>query len=925
MTQYKGARWYKCDFHLHTPASLCFKDQTVTPEQWVHRVKELHLDCVAITDHNTGDWIDKIKTSAQVEGITVFPGVEITCDTSKIHLLIIFDINKSTQDVNDFLIRCGINRNNFAKSDAHSFKTVMEIAKMADDIGAIVIPAHIDEFSGLGTLASKDIIENLFNLDYINAVQFVHKEYLQSNINVVDNDELKKSINQYYNNPRVEISVEAIKKGYDSVVMAKQKNISLLTFSDNPDLEIPSKHGLSGIGKTYSWIKMDEKPDIEGVRQAFMFSDRTANCFEHENCPYEKPSLWIKSIAIQNTTITKNNNIVTIDFCPSLTTIIGGRGSGKSSILRFLRGVFDRNADIKGLDEILSEQQQFFKKHDSEGIGVLKSDSKIIVEFVRDGILYRISYAESIGERQIEKYNVETNVFDLVTDEFFIDFFEFEQYSQKQIFALAQKPNELRNRIDAAIHKIAEIQGDRKQIESDYNQKVATRNTLVQSTMAKSKLTTEIKDLESKIQLLQQSGISKLLKDNQSLLGQFNSLKIFRNKIRDFQNELAKCIELYSNLPKTEDVNIIEPYNDELNVILDSLLSKINCQKQTQQQLFSSIEKEVTNGEKRFFSSQFWSDLKNNKQLFDEKKEELESKGVTDLSDFKKYNTAIEQKRKELEIISQKEEELSIVDKQVNDLLIKSLDKRKLITTERIRFTELFNFEKTKVKIRMFGDKKEFIYRLRQILQRQTGFDNGIEILVQKIYGSQTIEENLKATKAIIQEIYMGSYNGDEFDARFMNLIKGLTQEQMNNIVLLYPEDEIEMTYRNSTGNFKPLSVASAGQKTTAILTFILSFGTAPLVLDQPEDDLDNHLVYSLIVDKIKEIKQKRQVIVVTHNANIPVNGDAEYVISMSSETHNLKIQAEGTIEKINVKQEICDVMEGGIDAFKTRARKYKL
>ena len=102
-----------------------------------------------------------------------------------------------------------------------------------------------------------------------------------------------------------------------------------------------------------------------------------------------------------------------------------------------------------------------------------------------------------------------------------------------------------------------------------------------------------------------------------------------------------------------------------------------------------------------------------------------------------------------------------------------------------------------------------------------------------------------------------------------------------------------------------------------------MSFGTAPLVLDQPEDDLDNHHVYSLIVDKIKEIKQRRQVIVVTHNANIPVNGDAEYVISMSSDTHNLKIQAEGTIERTNVKQEICEVMEGGIDAFRTRARRY--
>lgn len=925
MIQYKGARWYKCDFHLHTPASLCFKDQTVTPEQWVNRVKELHLDCVAITDHNTGDWIDRVKAAAKIEDITVFPGVEITCDTSKIHLLVIFDTNKNTQYVNDFLISCGISRDDFAKPEAHSFKTVMEIAEMANKIDAIVIPAHIDEFNGLGTLASKNVIEDLFNLDYINAVQFVHKEYLQSNINVVDDDELKKSINRYYNNPRVEISVDAIKKGYDSIAIAKQKKISLLTFSDNPDLEIPSKHGLSGIGKTYTWIKMDEKPDIEGVRQAFIFSDRTANSFEHENCPYEKPNLWIKSIAIQNTTITKNENVVTIDFCPSLTTIIGGRGSGKSSILRFLRGVFDRNADIKGLDEILSEQQQFFKKHDSEGIGVLKSDSKIVVEFVRDGILYRISYAESTGERRIERYNVETRVFDIITDEFFIDFFDFEQYSQKQIFALAQKPNELRNRIDAAIHKITEIQDDRRQIESDFNQKIATRNALVQSTMIKSKLTTEIRDLESKIQLLQQSGISELLKDNQFLLGQFNGIKIFFQKIREFQSELAKSIELYNNLPTIEEVHINEPYNNVINSLLENLLYKICDQKQTQQYILSAIENEIANVKKSICNSGFWSDLLENKQQFNAKKKELESRGVTDLSDFKKYNTTIEQKRKELEIISQNEVELANVNKQVNDLLAQSLEKRKLITTERINFINLFNSEKIKVKIRIFGDKKEFIYRLRQILQRQTGFDNAIEILVQKIFGSQTIEENLKATKAIIKEIYMGSYNGDEFDVRFVNLIKGLTQEQMNNIVLLYPEDEIEMTYRNSTGNFRPLSVASAGQKTTAILTFILSFGTAPLVLDQPEDDLDNHLVYSLIVDKIKEIKQKRQVIVVTHNANIPVNGDAEYVISMSSETHNLKIQAEGTIEKRSVKQEICDVMEGGIDAFKTRARKYKL
>ena len=732
MIHYKGARWYKCDFHLHTPASLCFKDKTVTPEQWINRVKELHLNCVAVTDHNTGEWIDKVKPIAQAEGIVVFPGVEITCDTSKIHLLILFDTDKGTQDVNDFLIRCGINREDFAKSEAHSMKTVLEIAEMANADNAIVIPAHIDEYNGLGTCASKDVIEKLFDLEYINAVQFVHKDFLQTGITVPGNEELKAHINQYYNNPRLEIGYDAIKKGYDSVVKAKQKNISLLTFSDNPDLDEPSKHGLSGIGRVYSWIKMDENPDIEGLRQAFMFSDRNANSFECETMPYSKPSLWIKSIAIQNTTITKKDIVFNIEFSPSLTTIIGGRGSGKSSILRFLRGVFDRNADINGLEEILEEQRNFFKLCDDDGIGVLKADSKIIVEFVRDEILYRIIFVKGERERSIEKYNAETDSFELVTDEFFIDFFEFEQYSQKQIFALAQKPNELRNRIDSAIPAIADIQEERLQIESDLNQKVATRKSLTQSIVAKSKLMTEIRDLENKIRLLQQSGISELLKNNQSLKRQYNVLKTFFQKIRDLQTELTKSVELYDNLPTIKDELFDESYRKEIRNVLDVLIESITHQKEVQQQVLNSIELAITQGKDAIGKSQFWADLKNNQQLFDTKKNELETKGVTDLSDFAKYTTLIEQKQKELIEISQKESELAVINEEINKLLDLSLQKRKLITEKRSEFIRSFNSEKIKINIKLFGDKKEFVSRLRLILQRQTGFEKGIDVLVNK-------------------------------------------------------------------------------------------------------------------------------------------------------------------------------------------------
>ena len=156
-------------------------------------------------------------------------------------------------------------------------------------------------------------------------------------------------------------------------------------------------------------------------------------------------------------------------------------------------------------------------------------------------------------------------------------------------------------------------------------------------------------------------------------------------------------------------------------------------------------------------------------------------------------------------------------------------------------------------------------------------------------------------------------------------MIQELSPNQMDLIDLLLPEDEIEMQYKNRKGVYSSLAIASAGQKTTAILTFILSFGNTPLILDQPEDDLDNRLVYDLIVDRIRAIKDKRQIIIVTHNANIPVNGDAEYVISLASESRNLKIQAEGSIENNEVKNEICDVMEGGISAFKIRAARYNL
>jgi ABC-type Mn2+/Zn2+ transport system ATPase subunit len=215
---------------------------------------------------------------------------------------------------------------------------------------------------------------------------------------------------------------------------------------------------------------------------------------------------------------------------------------------------------------------------------------------------------------------------------------------------------------------------------------------------------------------------------------------------------------------------------------------------------------------------------------------------------------------------------------------------------------------------------------LRKLLQREnTSFQTDIDALIEICF-SGNVEQKIKDVRSVFTKIRANEDVSSTVSGHFVNLVKNLNDAQIDEIELLLPEDEIEVQYKPTPASaFKSLSTASAGQKTTAILTFILSYGKLPLILDQPEDDLDNRLVYELIVDRLKQAKEKRQLIVVTHNANIPVNGDAEYIVSMDTESKALKVLHTGTVEQTSIKKEICDVMEGGEIAFEMRSKRYKL
>ena len=129
---------------------------------------------------------------------------------------------------------------------------------------------------------------------------------------------------------------------------------------------------------------------------------------------------------------------------------------------------------------------------------------------------------------------------------------------------------------------------------------------------------------------------------------------------------------------------------------------------------------------------------------------------------------------------------------------------------------------------------------------------------------------------------------------------------------------------------WQALEELSTGQKATAVLLLLLLESDAPLIVDQPEDDLDNRFITDGVVPRMRDEKRRRQFIFSTHNANIPVLGDAELILGLTASGDadnkgNSAIRPEhvGSIDARQVRELVEEILEGGKDAFETRRLKY--
>lgn len=916
MINYKGNRWYKCDFHLHTPASKCFANQDVTPEEFINKVIEENLDCIAITDHNNCEWIEEIRRVSKDKNIIVFPGVEITCSDSKVHLLVLFDTDCNVRDIEYFLIDSEVKKN--VDGELYTQKSISDIVKKASKAEALVIPSHIDSFSGLSNV-DMHIIKDFLELDNIRAVQMVHKELIVGlEGEEKSEDDILEELQEIEH-----VNYEDAKKYLACAKVIKEKELGILTFSDNPNSEGDSKHGLWGIGKQYSWIKMYEKPNLESLRQALLFpNNRIKNCFKKNNGRYKMPDLWIKKIKISNIELLDEDSLE-VEFNPQLNTLIGGRGSGKSTVIRFLTGVFFNN-NMQQLGEIFEEFKSFYQIK-NKGRGVLKKETEVEVELVKNNIVYRvikknIKNIESNSDIIIEKLNSDGQ-FEKVEDISIEDFFKIDIYNQKQIYELAKNTNILRDKIDSLSNCLDDMKKEANNYLNDYEKKFLEIKSIEQEISFKKKILTDIRDLNEKIETYNQSGIKDILDKYKDYN---NQLEVSRRYFKHIDEKIKILEEKREDLSLKFSIEgdfILEKEIDELiSESENSIESAINEINQIVEKLKEIKEEYI----KKIKKSDFYGKFEVVQNKYKESLVKLEQKGI-DISDVDKLIKLQQEKQNELSEILKKEKSLSERYIKLEELRNNYIKIRRNITNERNSISNrLLDETNIKIKINSFRDKDDFKLKFRNIIGKLTGFDSDIAKVTEFCFTGGEFSNKIKM---FYDKVYNMKYSNAEiegYNGRFINALKELKDSSIAELGILLPEDEIKIQYKSKkSGEYKPIHNASAGQRTSAILTFILSDGVNPLILDQPEDDLDNHLIYSLIVEGLKASKENRQIIVVTHNANIPVNGDAELIISMNSSSKSIGVLEAGTLENEKIKSEICDVMEGGENAFIMRANRY--
>lgn len=912
---YPGSRWWTFDFHTHTPAShdtpWHTQNQRLTPEQWLLRYMAAGIDCVAVTDHNSGAWIDKLKAAyddmkAQADAghppagfrpLTVFPGVEISANGG-VHVLAIFDPAVTTSDIDSLLGTVGYSGTK-GHSDEETSKSVAEVIAAVLAAGAIPIPAHADAAKGLlrvhpGTqkcALSANMVRQALVVEGLLAVEWCD-----------------------------------LPTPYPQAVEKLARPLARVLGSD-----CHSFQGAAVPGSRYTWVKM-AKPTLEGLRLALLDGNGVSIRRSDEGAfdPFKTPAHVIRRIEIDSARVMGNGQAAWLALSPYFSAIVGGRGTGKSTVVHALRLATRREGELQALPKDSEPRERFeafatvAKGRDDKG--ALKEKTALRVEWQHEDQLLRLNWQADGQGTAVEEWR-DGRWQPSMSQSVNASRFPARLFSQGQIAAMAGNG---RQALLSIIDEAAGVEPLRQAFEEAKRAFFAQRARLreIDSKLAKlPEVERRLQELENKLKTLAQGDHAAVRQAYARAQHQTRAVDETLAQLREAVNTLRQTAEnllLDDWLPQHfgEAETDLLAWRAEAYALLTQIRQRLEQEAVALEQGISRLD-----GDARLVAWRARAEAA--RAAYQELQAKLAEQGVADPQAFARLTQEHQQREEEAKTLRQLQADRAVLLKQIEDQQTLIIERRQAITRQRQAFLQdkLAKNEHVRMSVVPFGFDAVVIERsLRELIeatderfaddilkvengQAQSGLAHDLAAAADQAKLEKLDEVGKKLIK-----------RPEQLGGHFRNFLnkKAEKPEFTDHVLTWFPEDDLKIEYQRD-GGWYAISEGSQGQRSAALLAFLLAFGEEPIVLDQPEDDLDNHLIYDLIVRQIRENKLRRQLIVVTHNPNVVVNGDAELVHVMEFGRGQCYVMQSGALQEKPVREEVCRVMEGGREAFVRR------
>lgn len=903
-----GARFYKSDLHTHTPADSRFncegwsiqteeEKRAFARELMRHARQVRGLDILGVTDHNDVSWLSYIQEAAEEVEVIVFPGLELgaLAGQKTIHFLALFNPGTPAEHIDHWLSSLGL----MPRQRFHPDKTPRVVQKHIHELTELICQESA-RLPGIAIAAHASSSNGLFK-----GMQGEGRvlAYIDPRLLAVE-----------IPSTRDELSSFERKLVNGELDDYEHKRIACLNHSDGRCLS--DRDDLPAIGGKATYIKLSS-PTVEGLRQAFLdFKSRIRLESELREEHYPR----IVGIAIEGSFLRgETSGPFLLHLNPNLNCVIGGRGAGKSALLEAIRYVFGIPAKTEA-----SQRQSDELLRNTLGAG-----AKVTVFYeTNNGTLYRIE----------RTWGHEPLVFDAQTGEGkpglhpsrLVLGGPIEVYGQKEIYEISKNPEfQLRlldNYVAEGLRHIQEQEHDLiRRLEVNAQDTLRLEQDVEEAAE-------KMRDLpavrEELARLERQEAVVRL-----ELKKQLEQEKALLEQADRVMEELAAETEAFvathgispDLLGERDRASL--PHADLL-AGQRSLLDEVEATfRQAMSDLPDSLRAIWARG--KADRAAWHRDYEQEEEAYQALLREVPDANAERYIDLQRRRNALEQLEKEVERRRERVTNLKAERGQMLEVLCRLRREEAFrVRHEKAQELDALLGEAIMLDVIREGNREAYTERLREAFAgsrvtssvvesvAKTAAEDGVyHTPIQLVDAIRKERENPPEVESVLAQAY-------DVSEAYRRRLATLPDETLYALET-YRVPDLPVIKLRVGNQDKALAELSVGQKCTAILSLILVERRTPLVIDQPEDDLDNRFIFDEIVQTLRREKELRQFIVATHNANIPVSGDAELIVVLDADEEHGWIACLGSIDDPAMREPVENILEGGREAFRIRKEKY--